>query len=104
MMFTRTMTTFEAVAYKGAWKGGKLVAEEIGRAMYSGTREDKTAARKAIAEATGKTMPKGCEIVITPVEETVYGMDLEKFLEVAQVIEKRDPKGKDAVNTDDLIG
>lgn len=89
MKITRTMTTFRANAYKLFIKDGAPALDDLGSVEFTGTRADKTMARKAFAE-TGNPLPKGVEIEIVPVQEVVYGMDLEKFIENAQVIDKKD--------------
>lgn len=86
MKFTRTMTTFRATAYKLYIKDGAPALDNLGSVEFTSTRADKTMARKAFAEV-GNPIPKGCEIEIVPIAETVYGMDLDKFIEMAQVIE-----------------
>ena len=88
MKFTRTMTTFRATAYKLHIKDGAPALDNLGSVEFTSTRADKTMARKAFAEI-GNPIPKGCEVEIVPVAETVYGMDLEKFIEMAQVIETK---------------
>lgn len=90
MMITRTLTTFKASAYELAFDNGSPSVREIGSATFSGTRADKTTARKAIGDALGRPLPKGVDINIEPVEEVLYGMDLDKFVELAQVIRKTD--------------
>lgn len=87
MMITRTLTTFKATAYALKFVDGKPAADELGSAEFTATRADKTMARKAIADATGKALPKGVEVNIEEVESVTYGMDLDKFVEMAQPIE-----------------
>ena len=86
MMITRAITKYEVTAYKLYADHGVPKLEKIGAAEVEGTRCDKTMARKAIADATGKTLPKGVEIEIVPKTVTTYGMDLDKFLSQAQVV------------------
>lgn len=90
MMITRSITKFEVTAYKLYADHGVPKLEKIGTAEVEGTRCDKTMARKAIADATGKTMPKGVEIEIVAKTVTTYGMDLDKFLSQAQVVSVKD--------------
>lgn len=85
-MITRTLTTYKATAYDLEFVNGKPEIHEIGCAEFSGTRPDKTAARKAISDAIGRTLPKGVEVNIVAVREVLYGMDLDKFTSMAQVI------------------
>lgn len=90
MMITRSITKFEVNAYKLYSDHGVPKLEKIGTAEVEGTRCDKTMARKAIADATGKTLPKGVEIEIVAKTVTTYGMDLDKFLSQAQVVSVKD--------------
>lgn len=90
MMITRSITKFEVTAYKLYVDHGAPKLEKIGTAEVEGTRCDKTMARKAIADATGKTLPKGVEIEIAAKTVTTYGMDLDKFLSQAQVVSVKD--------------
>lgn len=90
MMITRSITKFEVTAYKLYVDHGVPKLEKIGTAEVEGTRCDKTMARKAITDATGKTLPKGVEIEIAAKTVTTYGMDLDKFLSQAQVVAVKD--------------
>lgn len=101
MMITRSITKFEVTAYKLYVDHGAPKLEKIGTAEVEGTRCDKTMARKAIADATGKTLPKGVEIEIAAKTVTTYGMDLDKFLSQAQVVSVKDAHEAEA---DELIG
>lgn len=100
-MITRSITKFEVTAYKLHVDHGVPKLEKIGTAEVEGTRCDKTMARKAIADATGKTLPKGVEIEIVAKTVTTYGMDLDKFLSQAQVVSVKDAHEAEA---DELIG
>lgn len=101
MMITRSITKYEVTAYKLYVDHGVPKLEKIGTAEVEGTRCDKTMARKAIADATGKTLPKGVEIEIVANTVTTYGMDLDKFLSQAQVVSVKDAGEEEA---GDLIG
>lgn len=101
MMITRSITKFEVTAYKLYADHGVPKLEKIGTAEVEGTRCDKTMARKAIADATGKTLPKGVEIEIEAKTVTTYGMDLDKFLSQAQLVSVKDAHEAEA---DELIG
>lgn len=101
MMITRSITKFEVTAYKLYTDHGVPKLEKIGTAEVEGTRCDKTMARKAIADATGKTLPKGVEIEIEAKTVTTYGMDLDKFLSQAQLVSVKDAHEAEA---DELIG
>lgn len=101
MMITRSITKFEVTAYKLYADHGVPKLEKIGTAEVEGTRCDKTVARKAIADATGKTLPKGVEIEIVAKTVTTYGMDLDKFLSQAQVVSVKDAHEAEA---DELVG
>lgn len=100
MMITRSITKFEVTAYKLYADHGVPKLEKIGTAEVEGTRCDKTTARKAIADATGKTLPKGVEIEIAAKTVTTYGMDLDKFLSQAQVVSVKDAHEAEA---DELV-
>lgn len=100
MMITRSITKFEVTAYKLYVDHGVPKLEKIGTAEVEGTRCDKTMARKAIADATGKTLPKGVEIEIAAKTVTTYGMDLDKFLSHAQVVSVKDAHEAEA---DELV-
>lgn len=102
MMITRSITKYEVTAYKLYVDHGVPKLDKIGSAEVEGTRCDKTMARKAIADATGKALPKGVEIEIAEKEVTTYGMDLDKFLSQAQVISVK--SAEEAEEGDDLIG
>lgn len=106
MMITRSITKFEVTAYKLYVDHGVPKLDKIGSAEVEGTRCDKTMARKAIADATGKVLPKGVEIDIAEKEVTIYGMDLDKFLSQAQVVcvkEVGEPEAGEP-EADELIG
>ena len=90
MRITRSITKFEVTAYKLYTDHGVPKLEKIGTAEVEGTRCDKSMARKAIADATGKTLPRGVEIEIAAKTVTTYGMDLDKFLSQAQVVSVKD--------------
>lgn len=100
-MITRSITKYEVTAYKLYVDHGVPKLEKIGTAEVEGTRCDKTMARKAIADATGKTLPKGVEVEIVAKTVTTYGMDLDKFLSQAQVVSVKDAGEEEA---GDLIG
>lgn len=100
MMITRSITKFEVTAYKLYADHGVPKLEKIGTAEVEGTRCDKTMARKAIADATGKTLPKGVEVEIAAKTVTTYGMDLDKFLSQAQVVSVKDAHEAEA---DELV-
>lgn len=100
MMITRSITKFEVTAYKLYVDHGVPKLEKIGTAEVEGTRCDKTMARKAIADATGKTLPKGVEIEIAAKTVVTYGMDLDKFLSQAQVVSVKDAHEAEA---DELV-
>ena len=85
--------------YKNIMEVPKL--DKIASAEVEGTRCDKTMARKAIADATGKALPKGVEIEIVAKTVTTYGMDLDKFLSQAQVVSVKDAHEAEA---DELVG
>lgn len=102
MIITRSITKYEVTAYKLYVDHGVPKLDKIGSAEVEGTRCDKTMARKAIADATGKALPKGVEIEIAEKEVTTYGMDLDKFLSQAQVVSVKAAEGTE--DGDELIG
>ena len=102
MMITRSITKYEVTAYKLYVEHGVPKLDKIGSAEVEGTRCDKTMARKAIADATGKALPKGVEIDIAEKEVTTYGMDLDKFLSQAQVVGVK--SAEEDQGNDELIG
>lgn len=102
MMITRSITKYEVTAYKLYVDHGVPKLDKIGTAEVEGTRCDKTMARKAIADATGKALPKGVEIEIAEKEVTTYGMDLDKFLSQAQVVGVK--SAEEVEEGDDMIG
>lgn len=101
MMITRSITKYEVTAYALYVDHGVPKLDKIGSAEVEGTRCDKTMARKAIADATGKALPKGVEIEIVAKTVTTYGMDLDKFLSQAQVVSVKDALEAEA---DELVG
>lgn len=104
MMITRSITKFEVTAYKLYVDHGVPKLDKIGTAEVEGTRCDKTMARKAIADATGKSLPKGVEIEIAEKEVTTYGMDLDKFLAQAQVVSVKDASSDEGEDDEEVIG
>lgn len=88
-MITRTVTTWKASAFKIAWKKGQPIAELIGEVEYiGGGSESKTDARAAL-KAAGVNTPRGTEIVIEKVAETLYGMEMAAFMAAATPIERK---------------
>lgn len=88
-MITRTVTTYKATAYKIAWDNGKPTAAEIGSVEYiGGGSESKTEARSAF-KAAGIAVPRGTEIVIEVVGETLYGMSMAAFMAAATPLEHK---------------
>lgn len=85
MMITRTLTTFEATAVKLEYKHGQAVVTEVGRCEYEGNSASKAAARKAFA-ARGEKLPRGCEFNIVEKQKKTYGLDVSKFMELAELI------------------
>lgn len=84
---TRTITTYKASAYKVVWKNGKPEAALVGEAVYQGS-DSKTEARAALKNA-GIECPRGTEVLIEKISETLYAMDVETFMEYAQPIERK---------------
>lgn len=101
-MITRSITKYEVTAYKLYVDHGVPKLDKIASAEVEGTRCDKSMARKAIADATGKTLPKGVEIEIAEKEVTTYGMDLDKFISQAQVVSVK--SAEEGQGDDEMIG
>lgn len=89
MMITRTLTTYEATAVKLEYKHGQAVATEVGRCEYEGNSASKAAARKAFA-VRGEKLPRGCEFNIEEKQKKTYGLDVAKFMELADLINVQD--------------
>ena len=83
---TRTITTWNASAYRIAWVDGQPTADLIGQVDYMGS-DSKTEARAALKEA-GYDCPRGTEVVITKVSEQLYAMPVETFLKHARKVEQ----------------
>lgn len=86
-MFTRTITTFRASAYSIEWEGETPKAKLLGQAEWVASNASKTDARAAL-KAAGVNCPRGTEVRIETVEETVYGMSVEEFMQHARPIER----------------
>lgn len=84
---TRTVTTWNAKAYKVAWKNGKPEAALVGECNYEGT-DSKTKARAAL-KAAGVECPRGTEVQVKKVSETLYAMDIQTFMQFAHPIERK---------------
>lgn len=87
-MFTRTITTFKATAYSIKWVEGKPEADELGSAVFVATNASKTEARAAL-KAAGVTCPRGTEVRIDKVDEVVYGMSVDEFMQHAKPVERK---------------
>lgn len=85
---TRTVTVYHITAYDLAdGENGpevSVVAQTTSRAVSM----TKSEARSALAEATGKKLPKGITIKWEPQEVYTYAMPLDKFLENAVIIKE----------------
>ena len=86
-MFTRTITTFKATAYTIEWVDNTPKAKKLGEAVFVGSNATKTDARAAL-KAAGIACPRGTEVRIETVEEVVYGMSVEEFMQHAKPIER----------------
>ena len=91
MRITRTLTTFHVSAVKANFATQSF--EVIAETDVLATSLTKTSARKALYEA-GFNVPKGTDIVIEKVSETIYACELSDFLSIAVPVEK--------VNTEDV--
>ena len=86
-MFTRTITTFRASAYTIEWEGETPKAKLLGQAEWVASNASKTDARAAL-KAAGVNCPRGTEVRIEEVEQVVYGMSVEEFMQHARSIER----------------
>lgn len=86
-MFTRTITTFKATAYKMELDKETMTANvtELGTALFVSTNGSKTEARAALKSA-GVDCPRGCEVTWEAVESTLYAMPIDKFMSLAEPI------------------
>lgn len=92
-MFTRTITTFRASAYAIEWDGDVPKAKLLGTAEFVGSNASKTDARAAL-KAAGVECKRGTEVRIETVEEVVYGMSVEEFMQHARPVERTTPKAQ----------
>ena len=85
---TRTVTDYVITAYDLAdgenGPGVSVVAQTTSRAVSM----NKSEARAALAEATGKKLPKGITIKWEPQAVYTYAMPLNQFIENAVVIKE----------------
>ena len=87
-MFTRTIQTFRAKAYKLAIdEDGEPTAELIATIDYQGVSDSEAAGRKALREA-GYKIPRGCKVDVKKVKEEIYGMSVEEFMQYAHKVER----------------
>lgn len=84
-MFTRTITTYEAKAYTIKWADGNPIADELGKAQFVSSNATRTEARAAL-KAAGVPIKRGTEIVVNELEQVVYGMSVEEFMQHAKPI------------------
>lgn len=85
--FTRTITTFEATAYKMELDKATMTAQvkELGKATFVSTNGSKTEARAAL-KAAGIPCPRGTEVTWEAIESTLYAMPIETFMQYAEPI------------------
>lgn len=84
--FTRTVTTYKAVAYKEVWNDGIGTREEFASVEYDAASTNNTDARAALV-AAGFKCPRGTYIEIVPVAEKKYSIDLDTFVSIAELVE-----------------
>lgn len=87
---TRTMTNFEIKAYTVDEAVTPPEVKVYGECIAQDTAMTKGAARAALADAMGHTVPKGLTITWAPVSSITYAMPLDKFLAEAVVIDTCD--------------
>lgn len=84
-MFTRSVITYNAIAYAEEWKDGIGRRVEIGRTEYVAASTTPTEARAAL-KAAGVPVKRGTHVEIVEVGKTLYGMTVEEFMAYAQPI------------------
>lgn len=84
---TRTITTFEATAFKMELDKQTMTAKviELGKVQFVATNATKNLARAAF-KANGIDVPRGSEITWQAIESTLYAMPVETFIANAQPI------------------
>lgn len=87
MMFTRTLTTYEANAFTIDVQDGEAITKSLGHCSYIGTHASIAEARKAL-KAAGIEIPRGAKIIVKELESATYGCSVEEFMTVAKVIER----------------
>lgn len=87
MMFTRTLTTYEANAFTIDVENGEAVTKSLGHCSYIGTHASQAEARKAL-KAAGVEVPRGAKVIVKELESATYGCTVEDFMSVAKVIER----------------
>ena len=92
MKVTRTIKVFRAQAVKANYAAKSF--DVIAECEFTGTHATKTTARKALGQA-GFTIPKGTEIVITEVSALIYALDLDTFMNLAEVISEEQAEAAD---------
>ena len=84
---TRTLTKYEIKAINiGEDANGDAMLKTYASCEVTATGMSKGAARSALADATGETMPKGITIVWKPLSTVQYVMPLDEFLKSATVV------------------
>lgn len=87
-MITRTVIEWKATAYAVGFDAqGEPFKKYLGEAFYVAGHASKTDARAALKE-NGIDCPRGTRIEQVKNNEVLYGMTLDKFMEIAEPIEK----------------
>ena len=86
-MVTRTIKTCKATAYELDFKDGAPVAVELGEVFYDAINDNEGEARKQL-KAAGIKVPRGAKVQVEIIDETVYGLSVDMFMSLAQVVNR----------------
>lgn len=86
-MVTRTIKTCKATAYELDFKDGNPVAVSLGEVYYDAINDNEGEARKQLKNA-GVKVPRGAKVQVEVIDETVYGLSVDMFMSLAQVVER----------------
>lgn len=85
---TRTVTDYLITAYDLVDGENGPEASVVAQATYLAVSMTKSEARAALAEATGKKLPKGLTIKWEPQATFTYAMPLDEFIKNAVVVKE----------------
>lgn len=86
MNVTRSFTEYEIKAYAIKEVEGVPALTTIAETHATASSMTKGAARAALAEAAGFTMPTGCTVKWKPVMKLTYAMPQDEFMEASTII------------------